>query len=128
MLNITLFFKMFFSLLAGMALLQYGVRSMTAVIGQSDNPYLRQCFLHVARSPAVAYLVSLIMTACLQSSSAMSSLLIDLVSMDLLPFSTAIVMLLGANVGSTLAVQLLSYHVTDYALYIVGIFALLALC
>ncbi|GHO56121.1 Na/Pi symporter [Ktedonobacter robiniae] len=111
-----------------MALLLYGVRSMTEVIGQSDNRYLRQCFLHVARFPAVAYLISLVVTACMQSSSVMSSLLIDLVSTDLLPFSTAVVMLLGANVGSTLAVQLLSYHVTDYALYAVGLFALLALC
>ncbi|GHO61652.1 hypothetical protein KSC_005440 [Ktedonobacter sp. SOSP1-52] len=100
---------------------------MTETIGQSDNRYLRQRFLHVARFPAIAYLISLVMTACMQSSSAMSSLLIDLVSTDLLPFSTAIVMLLGANVGSALAVQLTSFHVTDYALTIVGLFALLAL-
>ncbi|GHO79544.1 hypothetical protein KSD_73150 [Ktedonobacter sp. SOSP1-85] len=100
---------------------------MTEIIGQSDNRYLRHCFLHVVRFPAVAYLISLVMTACMQSSSAMSSLLIDLVSTDLLPFSTAIVMMLGANVGSTLAVQLISFHITDYALTIVGLFALLAL-
>jgi phosphate:Na+ symporter len=101
---------------------------MTEAIGQSDNRYLRHCFLRVARFPAAAYFISLVMTVCMQSSSAMSSLLIDLVNTDLLPFSTAVVMLLGANVGSTLAVQLLSYHVTDYALYTVGLFALLALC
>ncbi|WP_236601109.1 Na/Pi symporter [Ktedonobacter sp. SOSP1-52] len=89
--------------------------------------HVRRLFLHAARFPVIAYLVSLIMTACLQSSSVVSSLLIELVSTDLMPFSTAIMMLLGANVGSTLAVQLLSFHVTDYALTLVGLFALLAL-
>ncbi|GHO56166.1 Na/Pi cotransporter family protein [Ktedonobacter robiniae] len=127
MFDVMLFLRIFFSVLAGMALLLYGVRSMTEVIGQSDNRYLRQCLLHISRFPAVAYLISLIMTACMQSSSAMSSLLIDLVSTDLLPFSTAIVMMLGANVGLTLAVQLISFHITDYALTLVGLFALLAL-
>ncbi|GHO71985.1 hypothetical protein KSC_108770 [Ktedonobacter sp. SOSP1-52] len=57
--------KIFFSVLAGMALLLYGARSMTEVIGQAGNHYARQCFLHVARFPAIAYPISLVMFAAL---------------------------------------------------------------
>ena len=57
----------------------------------------------------------------------MSSLLVGLVSANLVPLATAIVMLLGANVGSTLVVQLLALHITDYALELVGLGALVAM-
>ncbi|GHO65571.1 hypothetical protein KSC_044630 [Ktedonobacter sp. SOSP1-52] len=127
MFDYVLLIQIFFALLTGMGLLLYGIRSFTEMVEHIPSGHVRRLFLHAARFPVIAYLVSLIMTACLQSSSAMSSLLIELVSTVLVPFSTAIVMLLGANVGSTLAVQLLSFHVTDYALNIVALFALLAL-
>ncbi|GHO76436.1 hypothetical protein KSD_42070 [Ktedonobacter sp. SOSP1-85] len=127
MFDYVLLIQIFFALLTGMGLLLYGIRSFTEMVEHIPSSHVRRLFLHAARFPVIAYLVSLLMTACLQSSSAMSSLLIELVGTDLVPFSTAIVMLLGANVGSTLAVQLLSFHVTDYALNIAGLFALLAL-
>ena len=63
----------------------------------------------------------------MQSSSAMSSLLVGLVSTKLVPLAAAIVMMLGANVGSTLVVQLLVLHLTDYALELVGVGALVAM-
>ena len=57
----------------------------------------------------------------------MASLLVELVSAGLLPLGMAIVLVLGANVGSTLVVQLLAFHITDYALELLGLGAAVAL-
>jgi phosphate:Na+ symporter len=81
----------------------------------------------IARYPLAAFGLGTLATALMQSSSAMSSLLVGLVSANLIPQASAIILLLGANVGSTLVVQLLALHITSYALELVGLGALVAL-
>ena len=81
----------------------------------------------LARQPLAAFGVGVLATALTQSSGAISALLVGLVSAQLVELSAAVVMLLGANVGSTLVVQLLAFHITDYAAVLVGLGAAAAL-
>lgn len=113
--------------IAGVALLLYGVRQITDAVQRATDARVQRALMQLVRSPLAAFGLGTMATALMQSSSAMSSLLVGLVSANLVPLSAAILMLLGANVGSTLVVQLLSLHITDYALELVGLGALIAL-
>jgi phosphate:Na+ symporter len=114
-------------LIAGVTLLLYGVRLITDAVQRATDARVQRALTHFVRYPLAAFGLGTLATALMQSSSAMSSLLVGLVSVNLIPLAVAIVMLLGANVGSTLVVQLLALHITNYALELVGLGALLAL-
>src|SRR5581483_12358953 len=94
--------------IAGVALLLYGVRQITDAVQRATDARVQRALMQLVRSPLAAFGLGTMATALMQSSSAMSSLLVGLVSANLVPLSAAILMLLGANVGSTLVVQLLS--------------------
>jgi phosphate:Na+ symporter len=107
-------------LVGGVLLLLYGVRLITDSMQRAAGVRLRRAFMALAQRPLAAFGVGVLATAMTQSSSATSSLLVSLVSAQLVPLSAAVVMVLGANVGSTLVVQLLAFHITNYAVALAG--------
>jgi phosphate:Na+ symporter len=114
-------------LLTGVFLLLYGVRLVSDALQRVINGRMQQALTRLLNRPIAAFGVGIVGTALIQSSSAMASLLVELVGANLLPLSVAIVMVLGANVGSTLVVQLLALHVTDYAIELLGLGVAVAL-
>ncbi len=114
-------------LVGGVMLLLYGVRLITDSMQHAAGARLRRATMALARRPFAAFGVGVLATALTQSSSATSSLLVGLVSAQLVPLSAAVVMALGTNVGSTLVVQLLALHITDYALVLAGLGAAAAM-
>lgn len=114
-------------LVAGSMLLLYGVKQVTAAMQQAFGARLQLVMMSLASRPLAAFGSGVAVTMLTQSSTATASIMIGLVSTQLIPLATAIVMLLGAAVGSTLVVQLLAFHFTDYALEFLGVFAGVAL-
>jgi phosphate:Na+ symporter len=114
-------------LVIGVSLLLYGVRLISDALQRAISGRMQQALTGLSKRPLSAFGIGIIGTAILQSSSATASLLVELVSAGLLPLSVAIVMLLGANVGSTLVVQLLALHITDYAFELLGLGVVVAL-
>ncbi|WP_069803067.1 Na/Pi cotransporter family protein [Thermogemmatispora onikobensis] len=114
-------------LLGGALLLLYGLRLLSEAMQRAAGPRLQKATMALAQRPFMAFGVGLLATALTQSSSATSSLLVELVNAELVPLTTAFVMVLGTNVGSTLVVQLLAFHVADYAIPIAGAGAALGL-
>jgi phosphate:Na+ symporter len=114
-------------LLGGALLLLYGLRLLSEAMQRATGPRLQKATMALAQRPFMAFGVGVVATALTQSSSATSSLLVELVNAELVPLTTAFVMILGTNVGSTLVVQLLAFHVTDYAIPIAGAGAALGL-
>src|SRR5260370_37304313 len=108
-------------LVGGVLLLLYGVRLVTDAMQRAAGARLRRATMLLARRPLVAFGIGVLATALTQSSGATSALLVGLVSAQLVALPAAIVMLLGANVGSTLVVQLLALHITDYAVALAGL-------
>src|SRR6266700_79167 len=107
-------------LLGGVLLLLYGIRVVTDGMQRAAGGRSRRAAMALARRPLAAFGIGVLATALTQSSSATSSLLVGLVSAQLVPLSAAVVIVLGANVGSTLVVQLLAFHITDYAVILAG--------
>lgn len=114
-------------LVGGVLLLLYGVRLVTDAMQRAAGARLRRATMLLARRPLAAFGIGVLATALTQSSGATSALLVGLVSAQLVALPAAIVMLLGANVGSTLVVQLLALHITDYAVALAGLGAAAAM-
>jgi phosphate:Na+ symporter len=111
----------------GVFLLLYGVRLVSDALQRVISGRMQQALTRLSKYPLAAFSIGLVGTALMQSSAAMASLLVESVSAGLLPLGMAIVMVLGANVGSTLVVQLLALHITDYALELLGLGVAVAL-
>jgi phosphate:Na+ symporter len=114
-------------LIGGSALLLYGVKFVTEAVERSCGARLRLIMMTLAACPLAAFASGLFFTLLTQSSTATASVMIEMVSTQLVPLAAAVIMLLGAAVGSTLMVQLLAFHITDYALEILGLAAVFAL-
>ncbi|MHC1716831.1 MAG: Na/Pi cotransporter family protein [Candidatus Dojkabacteria bacterium] len=77
-------------------------------------PEVTNFFLYLS-SPILAYLVSLLFTMLIHSSSISSGIIVILVLGGLLPVDIGIAMILGANLGSSITAFFISSNLTLYA-------------
>ncbi len=95
--------------LAGsIALLLWGVRMVQTGVQRAFGARLRSTLGTALRSPAKAFLSGLGVTAVLQSSTATGLMVSGFAAAGLVDLTPALAVMLGANVGTTLIVQLLS--------------------
>lgn len=80
------------------------------------NDWAREFFAFSSESWVYAFLIGLVVTLVMQSSSTVSILAVALSATGLLPVRDAIVIVCGANLGSGLSVALISSHLTGQAL------------
>jgi phosphate:Na+ symporter len=108
------------SLFGGMALLLYGIQLTGDSLQRAAGGKLRTLLTGLARNRVVALFAGAAATALLQSSSATTVMLIGFVSAGLMTFSQTLGLILGADIGTTLTVQLIAFKITDYSLLLVG--------
>lgn len=93
----------FGKLIGGLGVLFVGIYLMSFSI--NDNPdianFLNRLFLKID-FPPLLFLIGVLFTALIQSSSAMSGILIVMIEGGSLSFSTAIFIIIGATVGTTI--------------------------
>lgn len=89
------------SILIGFAILMFGMEAMSgAMEGLRDNETFKN-ILTMFSNPIMGILVGLIFTAIIQSSSASVGILQALSISCVIPYSTAIPVILGQNIGTT---------------------------
>lgn len=106
------------SLLGGVALLVFGIRMVGDGLQRAAGARLRQLLSTLTGSPVKGLLAGIGVTAVLQSSSATTVMLVGFASAGLLSLRQAIAVILGADVGTTLTVQLLAFNVLNYSLLV----------
>jgi phosphate:Na+ symporter len=104
--------ELFLALLGSVALLLWGVRMVQTGITRAFGASLRRLLALYVRTPASAFFAGLGLTGILQSSTATALLLASFTARGLIALSIALIMMLGANVGTTLVAQVLSLDVT----------------
>lgn len=112
---------MFFSLLGGVALLLYGLQLAGDALQGIAGGRLRAVLGRFTRNRMVGLAVGAFVTALIQSSSATTVMLVGFTGAGLMTLSQTIALILGADIGTTLTVQLIAFRITDYALAIVAI-------
>src|SRR5213083_1402093 len=98
-----------FSLLGGTALLLYGVRLVGEGLQRAAGTRLRHVLSTLTGNRVKSLLVGAGVTAVLQSSSATTVMLVGFASAGLLTLRQTIGMILGADIGTTVTVQLLAF-------------------
>src|SRR6201995_3347984 len=110
--------------LAGtVALLLWGVRMVQTGVQRAFGPKLRLLLASALRNRFKAFLAGLGVTAILQSSTATGLMVTGFAAGGLVELVPALAVMLGANVGTTLIVQALSFDVSGLApcLFLIGI-------
>src|SRR6266850_3350752 len=108
-----------FSLLGGTALLLYGVRLVGEGLQRAAGARLRHFLTTLSGNRFKALAVGAGVTALLQSSSATTVMLVGFASAGLLSLRQTIGVILGADIGTTVTVQLLAFNLLDFAPLIV---------
>ena len=99
------------TLLASVALLLWGVRMVRTGMTQAFGAQLREVLETYARNRFGAFGIGLLITTILQSSTATALLLSSFVFRGLIPLSIALAAMLGADIGTAVAAQILSLDV-----------------
>ena len=109
------------ALFGGTALLLYGIRLSGDSLQRAIGGRLRQWLTGMSRTRLAAVFSGALVTAILQSSAATTLMLIGFVSAGLMSFRQTLGVILGADIGTTLTVQLIAFRVTEYSLLLVGL-------
>ena len=90
-------------ILIGFAILMFGMEAMgDAVSGLKDDPNFTNILTMFGNNPVMGILVGTAFTAIIQSSSASIGVLQALSLSCIIPYSTAIPLILGMNIGTTI--------------------------
>ncbi len=104
----------------GTLLLKYGVSLMSSGLEKANTHRMKKYLQTFAGKTSTAFLTGTIVTALLQSSTAIIVITIGLVNSGLMKLPQAVGIILGANLGTTLTAQLMSFKLTNAAYFIVA--------
>jgi phosphate:Na+ symporter len=110
--------------LAGsVALLLWGVHMVQSGVQRAFGAKLRSFLSHALQTRPKAFLAGIGVTALLQSSTATGLMVTGFAAGGLVELVPALAVMLGANVGTTLIVQVLSFNVAEIApaLILIGV-------
>ena len=112
-------------LMGGVALLLWGLHMVQSGVLRAFGADLRHFLGKALRSRFRSFAFGLAITAVLQSSTATALMITSFAASGLVALTPALAVMLGANVGSTLIVQVLSFNVQMAApvLLVVGLVA-----
>src|SRR5919201_1369437 len=102
-----------FAILGGTALLLYGVRLVGQGLQRAAGTRLRHVLSTLTGNRVKSLLVGAGVTAVMQSSSATTVMLVGFASAGLLTLRQTIGVILGADVGTTVTVQLLAFDLLE---------------
>ncbi|HUD88465.1 MAG TPA: Na/Pi cotransporter family protein [Xanthobacteraceae bacterium] len=110
-------------LMGGVALLLWGLHMVLSGVLRAFGPNLRRCLGQALRNRFTAFGAGLGLTALLQSSTATGLITASLAADGMVGLVPALAIMLGANVGTTLIVQLLSFNISAVApvLFVAGL-------
>ena len=112
-------------LVGGVSLLLWGLHMVHSGIVRAFGSDLRRFLGAALRNRFLAFLAGILVTALLQSSTATGLMTASFVTGGTVDLVPALAIMLGANVGTTLIVQVLSFNVSAVApiLFLVGVTA-----
>ncbi len=114
----------FFNLFCGITALIYGVYIMSEGLKKANTNVIKNVLSFLTRKRWLSFLVGIGITSIVQSSSAVTVMTISFVSAKLMSLVQAMGIIYGANIGTTITAQLMTFSLSKIGLpvLIVGIF------
>lgn len=103
--------SMILQLFGGLALFLYGMDSMSRAIQLGAGKRLRSLLARCTANPVAGLVTGAAVTAVVQSSSAVTVMVIAFLAAGLLQLRQAVPVVFGANIGTTVTAQLLAFQV-----------------
>lgn len=117
--------EMLFTFLGGLGIFLFGIKYLGDGLQKAAGNRLREILNRFTSTPFRAVLAGIIVTGLIQSSSGTTVLAVGLVSAGFMTLKQAIGVIMGANVGTTVTAFIIGFNLSEYALPIMGIGALL---
>ena len=114
-------------LLGSLALLMFGMKSMSDALQKLAGPQLRHVLGAMTTNRLTGILTGMLVTASVQSSTATTVMTVSFVNAGLLTLAQAISVIMGANIGTTLTAWIMSagmsFDITSavYPAFLLGI-------
>ena len=97
-----------FKLLGSLALLMFGMKSMSESLQKMAGPQLRHVLGAMTTNRFTGVITGMFVTAAVQSSTATTVMTVSFVNAGLLTLAQAISVIMGANIGTTLTAWIMS--------------------
>ena len=108
----------FFRLIGALALLMFGMKTMSDSLQKMAGPQLRHVLGTMTTNRLAGILSGTLITAAVQSSTATTVMTVSFVNAGLLTLAQAISVIMGANIGTTLTAWIMSagfsFNITDF--------------
>lgn len=106
-------------LMGGLGLFLYGMKLMSDALEKAAGAKMRSILEFFTKTPLRGILVGTVFTAVIQSSSAATVMTVSFVNSGLMNLYQAAGVIMGANIGTTVTSQLISFNMSAFAPLIV---------
>ncbi|MDB2050446.1 Na/Pi cotransporter family protein, partial [Clostridium perfringens] len=109
------------SLLGGLGLFLYGMNLMAEGLQKAAGEKLKKIVEKLTSNVVMGVLVGTVVTGIIQSSSASTVMVVGFVNAGIMTLSQAIGVIMGANIGTTVTAQLVSFKLESIAPIALGV-------
>lgn len=113
--------EMLFTFLGGLGIFLFGIKYMSEGLQKTAGDRLRTILEKLTANPLLAVLAGALVTTIIQSSSGTTVLTVGLVNAGLLSLRSAIGIIMGANIGTTITSFIIGFKISQYALPIIAV-------
>jgi phosphate:Na+ symporter len=107
---------MVFNFISGTLCLMYGVNSLSKGLENMNMQIIRRAITRFSDKVFKSFAAGTVVTALVQSSAAVTVITVGLVNSGLIQLPQAVGIIYGANIGTTVTAQLISFKLTDLAI------------
>lgn len=113
--------ELIFGMMGGLGLFLYGMQLLSDGLQKATGDKIQKILEFLTKKPVMGVATGALITSIIQSSSATSVITIGLVNAGLLSLKQAVSVIAGANIGTTVTAQIVSFRLEQYALPAIGI-------
>lgn len=113
--------RVLFWIIGGLGLFLFGMQQMSEGLQKAAGDRMKLILGKLSKNRILGIGTGALVTGIIQSSSAMTVMVVGFVNAGLLSLKQAVSLVMGANIGTTVTGQIVAFPVQEYALPIIGI-------
>ncbi len=120
-----MFWEIAVATIGGLGLFLFGIQMMASGMQKAAGDRFRRILEVLTNKPVLGVMTGILVTFLVQSSSTASVMVVGFANAGLMNLSQAISVIVGANIGTTVTAQIISFEIWVFALPAIGIGSLL---
>lgn len=113
--------ELVFGIVGGLGLFLYGMTLMSNGLQKAAGDKLKSIISMLTSNRLMGIAIGTIVTMIIQSSSATTVMVVGFVNAGMMTLSQAVGVIMGANIGTTITAQIITFNINAYAPLIIGI-------